>query len=74
MARKSLAARRAARENYEHAKSKPVGEGSRFAAVKAEAAASGARDPGAAAAAIGRRKYGAKRMARMAARGRRKAK
>jgi len=59
-----------ARAAYEKAKKKPVGEGSRFKAVEAEAKAGGARDPGAVAAAIGRRKYGAARMARMAAAGR----
>jgi hypothetical protein len=76
MARQSpggLAARRAARQRYEEvAKSSPPGEGSRFKAVEAEAAANGARNPGAVAAAIGRRKYGASRFAKMAAAGRKK--
>jgi hypothetical protein len=45
-----------------------------FAAVKAKAAASGARDPAAVAAAVGIRKYGKAGMARKAAAGRRKAK
>jgi hypothetical protein len=52
-----------------HAK---LGQGGRFAAVKASAAASGARDPGAVAAAAGRAKYGAAKMAKMAAAGRKK--
>lgn len=41
-----------------------------FAKVKAEVAKSGARNPGAVAAAIGRRKYGRKAMAKAAATGR----
>jgi hypothetical protein len=48
----------------------PLGEGGRFAAVEASARASGAKDPAAVAAAVGRKKYGAKRMAALAARGR----
>lgn len=40
-----------------------------FAAVKRSAAASGARDPGAVAAAAGRAKYGEKKMAHAAATG-----
>lgn len=73
MARQSPAARRAARENYEHARrtSKP-GEGKRFDALEESARAGGARDPGAVAAAAGRKKYGAKRFAKMAAHGRKK--
>ena len=49
-----------------------LGEGSRFRAVERSAEASGAEDPGAVAAAIGRKKYGLKRMARMAAAGRKR--
>ena len=49
----------------------PLGQGGRFAAVEAAAARSGARDPGAVAAAIGRKKYGQKRMTQLAAAGRR---
>lgn len=52
-------------------KNAPLGEGGRFAAVKAAAARSGARDPAAVAAAVGRKKYGAKRMAALSAAGRR---
>ena len=70
MARKSPAARRAAREAYEEtAKHSPPGEGSRFEAVKKSAAAGGARNPGAVAAAIGRKKYGKARFQKMAQRG-----
>lgn len=48
----------------------PLGQGGRFAAVEASAAASGAENPAAVAAAVGRKKYGAKKMASMAAAGR----
>jgi hypothetical protein len=47
----------------------PLGQGGRFAAVEASARASGARNPAAVAAAAGRKKYGAKKMAQMAAAG-----
>lgn len=48
----------------------PLGSGGRFKAVEASARASGAKDPAAVAAAAGRKKYGAKKMAAMAAAGR----
>ena len=67
-----LQARRAARKAYKKASKKPLGSGARFAAVKKSAAAGGAKNPGAVAAAIGRKKYGAKKMAKMAAAGRKK--
>lgn len=51
-----------------------LGSGKRFAQVEASARASGARNPAAVAAAAGRKKYGAARMAKMAAAGRRRAK
>jgi len=69
---KSLKERRAARKGYEQAKKKPVGEGSRFKAVEKSAAASGASNPAAVAAAIGRKKYSKKRFQKMAAAGRKK--
>jgi hypothetical protein len=47
-----------------------LGSGSRFKAVEASAAKSGARNPAAVAAVAGRRKYGAKKMAALAAKGR----
>jgi hypothetical protein len=53
-------------------KSMKLGGGGRFAKVKASAAKSGARDPAAVAAAVGRKKYGAKKMAKMAAAGRKR--
>jgi len=53
-------------------KKKPkLGSGKRFAQLKAKLAGrSGVTNPGALAAYIGRKKYGAKRMGRMAAAGR----
>jgi hypothetical protein len=67
----SLGKRRAARKGYEKAvKTSKPGEGKRFAALAKSAAAGGARNPAAVAAAIGRKKYGKKKFARMAAKGR----
>ena len=51
-----------------------LGSGARFRAVVKSARASGARNPRAVAAAVGMRKYGRKKMAKMAAAGRRKKK
>lgn len=51
-----------------------LGSGSRFKAVEAAARKSGASNPAAVAAAVGRKKYGAERMAKMSAAGRRKSK
>jgi hypothetical protein len=47
-----------------------LGSGKRFEQVAESARKSGARDPEAVAAAIGREKYGAKKMAALSARGR----
>jgi len=49
-----------------------LGSGGRFAAVAAAAKKGGARNPEAVAAAVGRKKYGVKKMAKMAAKGRKK--
>ncbi len=49
-----------------------LGSGQRFAAVERAAAASGAENPAAVAAAIGRKKYGASRMEKLAAAGRKR--
>jgi len=49
-----------------------LGSGARFRALEKKAAASGANDPAAVAAAAGRKKYGAKRFAQLAARGRKR--
>lgn len=50
-----------------------LGSGKRFAAVEAAAAASGAKNPAAVAAMAGRKKFGAKKMGVLAAKGRRRA-
>lgn len=51
-----------------------LGSGKRFAALKAKIAAKGGvRDPGAVAASIGREKYGAKKFAKLAAMGKKRA-
>lgn len=50
----------------------PPGSGANFRKVAASAAKSGARDPNAVAAAVGRRKYGRKGMAKLAAMGRKR--
>lgn len=55
-------------------KKAPLGQGGRFAAVEAAAKKSGAKNPAAVAAAAGRKKYGAEKMAKMAANGRKKGK
>ncbi len=51
-------------------KKAPLGQGGRFAAVEASAKKSGASNPAAVAAAVGRKKYGAKKFAAMGAAGR----
>jgi len=53
-------------------KTSKLGTGSRFKAVVASAKASGAENPAAVAAAIGRKKYGQKKMGQLAAKGRKK--
>jgi hypothetical protein len=54
------------------AKKPKLGTGKRFAALKGKLAKKGATDPGALAAKIGRDKYGAGKMAKWAAKGRKK--
>jgi hypothetical protein len=49
-----------------------LGSGKRFAALKRKLSRKGVRNPSALAASIGRKKYGKKRMAKMAAAGRRR--
>lgn len=49
-----------------------LGSGARFKAVEASASASGARNPAAVAAAAGRKKYGASKMASLASAGKRR--
>ena len=74
MAKSTLAQRRAARKEYQQAKRKPLGEGSRFRAIAKSAKLGGAREPQAVAGAVGRKKYGPKKMARLAAQGRKRRK
>lgn len=52
------------------AKKPPLGSGARFKALKGQLAAKGATNPGALAAYIGRKKYGAKKFQKLAAKGR----
>lgn len=47
----------------------PLGQGGRFAALKGKLAKKGAKNPGALAAFIGRKKYGAKKFASLAKKG-----
>lgn len=70
--RASPKARHDAREKVKEAAKKPLGEGSRFAAVAASAAASGARNPNAVAAAAGRKAHGQKAMTQYSKMGRKK--
>ncbi len=49
-----------------------LGSGERFKQVERKAAASGAKDPKAVAAAVGIKKYGAKKMSQMAQAGKRR--
>ena len=67
-----LKQRRAARKAYEKAAKKPLGEGSRFAAVEKSARLGGATNPAAVAASIGRKKYGKKKFQAMALAGRKR--
>lgn len=53
------------------AKAPKLGSGKRFSNLEHSLAKKGASNPGALAAFIGRKKYGAKRFAKLAARGRR---
>lgn len=53
-------------------KSMKLGGGGRFAALKSKLAKRGASNPAALAAYIGRKKYGAKKMAKMSAAGRKR--
>ncbi len=71
--RPGITKRRRARRAYERAaKTSRPGEGKRFETLAKAAAASGAENPEAVAAAIGRRKYGKERFQRMAAAGRKR--
>jgi hypothetical protein len=51
-------------------KKSPLGSGKRFSSLKKSLSEKGVEDPAALAATIGRKKYGAKKMAKMSAKGR----
>jgi hypothetical protein len=69
----SLPKRQASRKHAEKVeKTAKLGSGKRFKAVEKEAAASGAKNPRAVAAAIGRKKYGAAKMTALSRAGRNK--
>lgn len=53
-------------------KSNKLGGGGRFAQLKDKLTAKGVKNPGAVAASIGRKKYGAKKMAQLSSKGRKK--
>ncbi len=55
------------------AKKPKLGSGKRFAALKTKLARRGVNNPGAVAASIGRAKYGAKKMTKMAVSGKKRA-
>lgn len=56
----------------EPSSSAKAGSGGRFKALESKLADKGVKDPGALAASIGRAKFGSKKMAQMAAKGRKK--
>ena len=75
MARAGIAGRRAKRQAYKAAvKSSKPGGGARFKALAAAAKAGGAKNPGAVAAIIGRKKYGQKNMTNWSVQGRKHSK
>lgn len=53
-------------------KTAKLGSGARFKALEKSIAAGGAKNPGAVAAAIGRKKFGAKKLGKLSARGRKR--
>lgn len=55
------------------AKKPKLGSGKRFAQLKAKLSKKGIKNPGALAASIGRKKFGAKKMAKLSAKGRKRA-
>lgn len=73
MAKKAnLTQRRAARQAYQKAARKPLGQGSRFKAIAASAKAGGAKNPEAVAATAGRKVHGQKAMTRWAVAGKKR--
>lgn len=72
--KKSARAKKSKGKSFVAKGTKPkLGQGRRFSALKSALAKKGARSPGALAAWIGRRKYGAKKMGQLSGKGRRKA-
>jgi len=69
----TLSQRRAARREYQQAKKRPLGEGSRFKAIAKSAKLGGMKNPEAVAASVGIAKYGRKKMTKMAVAGKKKA-
>ena len=69
-----LPARRQARKEYERAAKKPLGQGARFKAIAKSAKLGGAKNPEAVAASVGIKKYGQKKMTRIAVAGKKKKK
>lgn len=69
---KKAAVKKATAKYKKAVKTSKPGEGSRFKAMEGVLKAKGVKNPGALAASIGRKKYGAKRMANMAKAGRKK--
>jgi len=53
-------------------KKPPIGSGDRFASLEKKLKSKGAEDPSALAAVIGRKKYGAKKMAKLSTAGRKR--
>lgn len=72
MAKKASAKTEAKKAIEKKRKAAPLGTGERFKAVMEEAKMGGAKNPAAVAAAAGRKKYGAAKMAKMAAAGKKK--
>ena len=74
MAKSTLSQMRQARQQYQQAKKKPVGEGGRFKAIEKSAKLGGAKNPAAVAAVAGRKKYGQEKMTKWSVQGRKKGK
>lgn len=71
--RKSSKAKKTPGKSYVAKGKKPkLGSGKRFSALKSALAKKGASNPGALAGYIGRKKYGAKKMGQLSAKGRKK--
>ena len=71
-AEKAMASAKKKKKNDDEESKPKLGSGERFKKLSGELEKKGAKDPKALAAYIGRQKYGAKKMAKMAAAGRKK--